>query len=1464
MMQPHECRGRVPSRSIAAAIAMALLLLVSRSAAAQCNPSYDPNCGITIGSGPNVGFSPTGATYALDAPYKSIPLTIVFTDEDGVNGSTLQVKVWRAGSAVSVPLTWSTNFDGVRGTASGNLELTAFGEHVLVAQVADKLGNVGSNRVTFSLTQVDPQSPIVYSDFHHNHYRNTSDGAMTLAYPGWSYSSMGSARTTGLLYSTELQRPTAFIQMAATPRSTTTPVTKTSLRVEQWNNGAAGTQPLRFPEIFYKAPSLGQVPLQRVGAAWRWSAGTYTGAISRAWAVVRTYRTSITDFTETRVPVRLLLLNEEKSRYGSGWIVAGIKRVYDFGAEGALMHEGDGTLRLFERSCPTTTTCSYVTPDGDFSTLVKDFSGTWLRTWPDGSRVAFSAAGLMTSAHDSFGNVTTVEWQNTQDGTNTPVLSRIVDPVGLVTTFAYDASWYLKSITAPGGRTVTVTLDGSKYLTEISGPVNMRLTYDNRMVKSYNVSVSAGGVTDPGVTTDVTYDRDLKVKTVTGPGVTLHDGLFARPQVAYRNLPEIVVPDQFWVPEVHNFDRPADAVISDTVFAEVTDAGGHTTKFTADRYGNPTKVIDPAGNVATALWTADGLLERILSPTEARNNVWDGNGNLLQTTLNGAVVFEASYDPGGRPNFVMNGKSATWYEHGARGEVLRTWYGRSDDYNRTATRYEYNGRYQVTAAVDPKGLRTEWSYENNPWKNVDYERSWRDDGSYLTTTFTYDSLGRRRTASNTLGETSTIEYDSLDRTTKVIDPLGRWTSYQYTGPHLTQVTDTAGKAYGFTYNSLGWLKTETFPAPDGGSRTYEYNIEGLLVSSKDRRGLVVTNAYDALHRPVGRTADGVTTTLSYPDTLTHIVTNNESTVTIKALEGVRLPDSVTATLGGRAFQIKRVYDSPDAYRSLGFDLSTWSGSLHKLRYQPEFRPADVLLGMTYSLDDFSGRRSSLHVDTAGRPVRVTLPNGVTESRTFKNDGRLDAVTFSASAVNQKLGRTYAWDHLNRLNTRTSILDDRYWAYAYDALGQVTSYGGYTNPPENCTGLACQPTTIRAENYTYDAAGNRTDRSGAVTFGTNRYTTFNGYSFTYDAEGNLTRKYKAGYDQSLTWNSLGQLTSVTTNGVTVSYGYDGLGRRVRRTENGQPRYFLYDNDDLVMEADAYGAPMRMYTHWPGTDNPHSVRVTTSGVNATYYYVTERPGHVTGLINEAAGVAAEYRYTPWGEIESASDPTGQPLRYMAREIDTATGLYYVRNRWYDPAMARFVSQDPIGLAGGMNTYAYAGNNPVKHRDPSGLCPPELPYCDDYNTADTAWFLPPLSSDPGDAIVDGALDPFDHNEPSRTERSDPSCGFRCRDVLKQRSDAGLWVDPQARRRAARVAAREACRAESRPEPTFGQNFWHETKWAAVFTVGGALLGSVVPGPGTAAGAVAGAAVLNIVGEAFIEAGVDKLFERCGAGLF
>ncbi|MGH7663738.1 MAG: RHS repeat-associated core domain-containing protein [Gemmatimonadaceae bacterium] len=145
-------------------------------------------------------------------------------------------------------------------------------------------------------------------------------------------------------------------------------------------------------------------------------------------------------------------------------------------------------------------------------------------------------------------------------------------------------------------------------------------------------------------------------------------------------------------------------------------------------------------------------------------------------------------------------------------------------------------------------------------------------------------------------------------------------------------------------------------------------------------------------------------------------------------------------------------------------------------------------------------------------------------------------------------------------------------------------------------------------------------------------------------------------------------------------------------------YLHDGDDLVMELDAAGNPVREYTYYPGTDRPHSVKRSSDG--AIFYYVTERPGHVTALVDASNQVVNTYEYTPFGKVVSATEQVPQPLRFTAREYDSETELYYYRARYYDPDITRFISEDPIGLAGGINPFAYVGNDPINRRDPTGL--------------------------------------------------------------------------------------------------------------------------------------------------------------------
>src|SRR5207253_1320619 len=131
----------------------------------------------------------------------------------------------------------------------------------------------------------------------------------------------------------------------------------------------------------------------------------------------------------------------------------------------------------------------------------------------------------------------------------------------------------------------------------------------------------------------------------------------------------------------------------------------------------------------------------------------------------------------------------------------------------------------------------------------------------------------------------------------------------------------------------------------------------------------------------------------------------------------------------------------------------------------------------------------------------------------------------------------------------------------------------------------------------------------------------------------------------------------------------------------------------------GAQTLTYIYYPGVDNPNGFARMSDGI--MHYFITDYPGNVQGVVNSSNTIENEYRYTPFGvTMAGTSETVTNRLHYMSREWDSESGLYYVRGRYYDPDIQRFVSEDPVGLAGGINPYAFVGNNPVQNVDPNGL--------------------------------------------------------------------------------------------------------------------------------------------------------------------
>jgi len=104
-------------------------------------------------------------------------------------------------------------------------------------------------------------------------------------------------------------------------------------------------------------------------------------------------------------------------------------------------------------------------------------------------------------------------------------------------------------------------------------------------------------------------------------------------------------------------------------------------------------------------------------------------------------------------------------------------------------------------------------------------------------------------------------------------------------------------------------------------------------------------------------------------------------------------------------------------------------------------------------------------------------------------------------------------------------------------------------------------------------------------------------------------------------------------------------------------------------------------------------------ATRTYLADALGSVIGLAKDDQAVATQYGYSPYGETAQTGEAIKNDSQYTARENDN-TGLYYYRARYYDPVLKRFIAEDPIGLGGGINKWAYVGGDPISYTDPMGL--------------------------------------------------------------------------------------------------------------------------------------------------------------------
>ena len=552
---------------------------------------------------------------------------------------------------------------------------------------------------------------------------------------------------------------------------------------------------------------------------------------------------------------------------------------------------------------------------------------------------------------------------------------------------------------------------------------------------------------------------------------------------------------------------------------------------------------------------------------------------------------------------------------------------------------------------------------------------------------------------------TTFAFDPLNRLTQVTDAAGGITRYVYDPKgNLVSVTDAKGQTTTFAYNPVDQLSSTTNPL--GQAKTFTYDLARNLTLVVDAQGQRLEFTYDAgnqlvqkvLKDPAGALTDTVAFTY---DLLGNLATATDSdsslTFTYDAL-GRLIQAATGATIAQPATPIAYTYD----LNGNRVSMTDPEGGLTSYAYDP--------LNRLTTLTSPQGTATFAY-DALSRRTALVLPNGAQATSTY------DAASQLTRLLNQGPGATpvtlsqfaHTYDAVGNRTTRTTLQGVA--TYDYDALNRLTQ----ASQPD-----PIDPLRQVTESFAYDPVGNRTAShlaTGQVHDGANRLREDAQFTYTYDGNGNLTSKTAraSGARTVYTYSVENQLTRVeqftvaggTAPAMTALYRYDPLGRRIAKevTQAGTTTItrYIYDNEDIVLELDGANTLQSRYTHGPGIDEP---LIMLRG-GASFFYHADGLGSVWDLTDSTGGVARSYTYDSFGTLLAQPGTVANPYTFTGREVDAETGLYYYRARYYDPAIGRFLQEDPfparLQVPLTLHLYLYARGNPVRFIDPLGLFNP-----------------------------------------------------------------------------------------------------------------------------------------------------------------